>query len=114
MGASATSSSAADATGTAVGNSKGQTMEHSGSGGGISEGEIIGLVVGVIVVLLLLIAASMYICGKQSKHKREPHRQKTLDVLARDTPPVRDLDRGVERERQYSPYQGELSHGITF
>jgi hypothetical protein len=107
------SSSSAAGTGTAVANDMGQRMDHTGDGTGLSVGAIVGLTVGSVLVLLLLIAASMFICGRQSERKQEPHRQKTLDVLARDLADVRELMRGEERARQYSPSHGELHHQMA-
>jgi hypothetical protein len=98
-------------TGTAVANTKGGLQEHEASSHAFPTGEIVGLSVGIFLVLLLLVATSMYICGRQSKHKREPHRQKTLERLPGESPPIGGA--AAERKWQYSPYQGQLLYQYT-
>jgi hypothetical protein len=104
LGTGSRNSSDDPATGTNV---KGQATEKTTSGHGIPTGEIVGLAVGIALVLLILVAAVFYVCSSKSEHKREPHRQRTLDSLHGQSPPVGVLLK-KERKRQYSSYEGQL------
>jgi hypothetical protein len=107
LGTASGNSSGNNSTGseTAAANLKGQATQQTTANHEIPTSEIIGLAVGIFLVLLLLVAASFYVRGRRSQHKREPHRQKTLDSLQGQSPPTGVLLK-KERKKQYSSNQG--------